>query len=67
MLAAESTYFGLWHLAGWVVVFFLGNAVYFSRVEEPVLERRFGGSYRQYRANVRRWIPSLRPWIPGLG
>ena len=24
--------------------------------EEPALERRFGDSYRQYRASVRRWI-----------
>ena len=32
--------------------------------EEPVLEQRFGDSYRLYRANVARWIPRLRPWNP---
>ena len=64
MLAAESLYFGSWHLAGWMVVFFLGNTAYFSRVEEPGLEQRFGDSYRLYRANVPRWIPRLRPWNP---
>ena len=64
MLAAESLYFGSWHLAAWMAVFFLGNTVYFSRVEEPGLERRFGDSYWLYRANVPRWIPSLRPWNP---
>ena len=25
--------------------------------EEPALERRFGGSYREYRRRTRRWIP----------
>ena len=64
MLAAESLYFGSWHHPGWMVVFFLGNAAYFSRVEESGLERRFGDSYRLYRANVPPWIPSLRPWNP---
>ena len=64
MLAAESLVFGSWHLAGWMVTFFLVNMVYFARVEEPGLERRFGDSYRQYRANVPRWIPRLRPWSP---
>lgn len=64
MLAAESLVFGSWHLAGWMLTFFLVNMVYFARVEEPGLDRRFADSYRQYRANVPRWIPRLRPWSP---
>ena len=64
MLAAESLYFGSWHLAAWMVAFFLGATLSFSRVEEPGLERRFGESYRVYRANVPRWIPRLRPRNP---
>ena len=64
MLAAESLIFGSWHLAGWTLAFFLGNAVYLRSVEEPALERRFGDDYRRYRANVPRWIPALRPWDP---
>ena len=64
MLAAESLYFGSWHLAAWMVAFFVGNMAYFSRVEEPGLEQRFGDSYRLYRASVPRWIPRLRPWDP---
>ena len=62
MLAAESLLFGSWYLAGWMAVFVLLNTTYFIRSEEPVLERRFGESYRRYKANVPRWIPKWRPW-----
>ena len=62
MLGAESVFFGSWHLVGWLLVFFLANAIYFPLVEERSLERRFGDDYRLYKANVRRWIPSWRPW-----
>ena len=46
---------------GWSA-FILLNTTYFIRSEEPVLERRFGESYRRYKANVPRWIPRWRPW-----
>ena len=62
MLGAESLFFRSLHLTGWMLVFFLINTLYFSLVEEPGLERRFGDSYRGYKANVSRWIPSWRPW-----
>ncbi len=62
MLTAESLLFGSWYLAAWMVVFVLLNTTYFIRSEEPVLERRFGESYRRYKANVPRWIPKWRPW-----
>ena len=29
-------------------------------VEEPGLEKRFGGSYLQYKHSVNRWLPTLR-------
>jgi len=62
MLGAESLFFGSWHLAGWMLAFFAGNALYFPLVEERALERRFGDDYRLYKANVPRWIPSWRAW-----
>jgi len=62
MLGAESLFFGSWHLAGWMLVFCLGNTIYFPLVEERALERRFGDDYRRYKANVPRWIPSWRAW-----
>lgn len=30
--------------------------------EEPVLVRRFGGEYEEYRRAVPGWIPRIRPW-----
>jgi protein-S-isoprenylcysteine O-methyltransferase Ste14 len=33
--------------------------------EEPSLQRRFGASYTEYRANVRRWLPRLTSWKGG--
>lgn len=65
MLGAESLLFGSWPLAGWMLVFFLGNTIYLTRVEEPELERRYGRDYRSYKAGVPRWIPRATPWRPG--
>ena len=60
--AAEVLFLGSRALAGWLLVVFLANAVYFPLVEEKALERRFGDQYRLYKANVPRWIPRIRPW-----
>ena len=62
LLAAEALFLASWALAGWLLVVFLANAVYFPLVEEKALERRFGDQYRLYNANVPRWIPRIRPW-----
>lgn len=32
--------------------------------EEPVLTRKFGAAYEEYRRNVPRWLPRLTPWRP---
>ncbi|MBT2537421.1 isoprenylcysteine carboxylmethyltransferase family protein [Arthrobacter sp. ISL-69] len=32
--------------------------------EEPVLTRKFGAEYDEYRRNVPRWLPRLTPWRP---
>ena len=55
MLGVESSFFGSWHLAGWMLVFFAGTVRYFPLVEERALERRLGDDYRLYEANVPRW------------
>ncbi len=62
ILLAESILFQSLAIAAWMVVFFIGNAIYFPLVEEKGLERRFGDEYRQYKTHVPRWIPRLRGW-----
>ncbi len=62
MIGAEALLVGSWPLAAWMLVFYIVNAIYFWRVEEPGLERRFGEGYRRYKANVPRWGLRVRPW-----
>ena len=61
-LFAEAMLFQSWPIAVWMMVFFVGNAIYFPLIEEKGLEKRFGDDYRAYKAHVPRWIPRLRPW-----
>ncbi len=51
--------------AVWAGLFVGANALYIPLLEEPLLESRFGDSYRRYRAAVRRFTPRLRPWTDG--
>jgi protein-S-isoprenylcysteine O-methyltransferase Ste14 len=65
MLLAEAIFFKSLPIAVWMIVFFLGNAVYFPLVEERGLEQRFGDDYWKYKTHVPRWIPRLRAWKQG--
>lgn len=62
ILFAETLLFQSWPIAVWMMLFFIGNAIYFPLVEEKGLEKRFGDDYRVYKAHVPRWIPRLRAW-----
>lgn len=62
VLLGESLITGSRYLLAWAVVFFLANHVYFVFFEEPRLEKRFGGEYREYKEQVPRWVPRLRPY-----
>ena len=64
MLSTEAILFHSWPIAIWMMIFFVGNALYFPLSEEKGLEMRFGDDYLAYKANVPRWIPRLRPWKP---
>lgn len=69
-LIGQALIWGSAALALWAAAFVLVNHIYFVVSEEPGLERRFGASYRAYKANVPRWIPRRRPWTapePGAG
>lgn len=62
MLAAEALLLSSWPIVAWLLVFFLGNALYFPMVEEKGLRQRFGAAYDRYAENVPRWLPRLTPW-----
>jgi protein-S-isoprenylcysteine O-methyltransferase Ste14 len=61
-LLAEALFFHSWPIAAWMIVFFVGNAIYFPLVEEKTLEKRFGDEYLKYKGRVPRWLPRLPPW-----
>jgi protein-S-isoprenylcysteine O-methyltransferase Ste14 len=66
MLFGEALIFQSSAIAGWLIVFFVINGVYFPLSEEKGLEARFGDDYRRYKQNVPRWLPRPTPWIdPG--
>jgi protein-S-isoprenylcysteine O-methyltransferase Ste14 len=46
----------------WTLIFFIINNIYFLILEEPLLEKKFGDEYREYKNNVPRWIPRLKPF-----
>jgi len=62
VLFAEAILLKSWLIAVWMMVFFIGNSIYFPLVEERGLEKRFGNQYRDYKDQVPRWIPRLSPW-----
>jgi len=48
----------------WAALFFAINATYIPLLEEPLLERRFGNEYSEYKAHVPRWLPRVTAWEP---
>ena len=62
MLLGQALIWGSWVVGVWALLFFAVNHTYFILSEEPGLERRFGDSFRTYKANVPRWIPRSKPW-----
>jgi protein-S-isoprenylcysteine O-methyltransferase Ste14 len=62
MLMGEALHLGSRAVAVWAVTFLVFNHLYFTLLEEPGLEHRFGAAYVEYKAAVPRWIPRLTPW-----
>ena len=62
VLFGEALLLLSWPHAWWALLFLAINFVYIPLLEEPLLEARFGDSYRDYRRHVRGFIPRLRPW-----
>ncbi len=60
MLLGEALLFESLAVGLWACAFILINHAYFIISEEPGLEKRFGESYRIYKATVPRWIPRFK-------
>ena len=48
----------------WFLLFLVINMIFIPLLEEPGLEKRFGGDYKLYKENVPRWLPRLTAWTP---
>jgi protein-S-isoprenylcysteine O-methyltransferase Ste14 len=62
ILTGEAVLFNSWPLLLWAAIFMAAKNVYFKRVEEKELTRRFGTPYQEYKRQVPRWIPRLESW-----
>ena len=63
VLVGESVAVLSVNILEWAGIFFIINNVYFLLLEEPLLERKFGDEYREYKKAVPRWIPRKRPFV----
>jgi protein-S-isoprenylcysteine O-methyltransferase Ste14 len=63
ILFGEALVFLSWPHTRWALLFLVINLIYIPLLEEPMLEARFGDSYRVYRRHVWRFLPRIRPWI----
>lgn len=66
VLLGEALAFRSQGLLIWAAIFFAMGVIFIPLVEEPLLERRFGEEYREYRRNVPRWVPRVTAWKPPL-
>jgi len=56
-LLGHALWFGSARLLLYAAAVATAFHLFVTRYEEPALERRFGESYRRYRAAVPRWVP----------
>lgn len=62
IILGQAILFGDWRLATYGGLMWLAFHAFVLIYEEPVLARKFGNQYEDFRANVPRWIPRLSPW-----
>jgi len=68
ILAGEALLFGSLGLLGYTAVAWCVGAAAVRCYEEPILARKFGADYQDYRRAVRAWVPRLSavwPLPPG--
>jgi protein-S-isoprenylcysteine O-methyltransferase Ste14 len=65
ILAGQTLLLGSRGLLEYTAVAWCVGAAAVRFYEEPILTRKFGAEYAEYRRAVRAWIPRLHPWTPG--
>ena len=60
MILGQALLFSDGRLLIYAAIVWLSFHLFVLVYEEPTLGRRFGESYRRYRAAVPRWIPRMR-------
>jgi protein-S-isoprenylcysteine O-methyltransferase Ste14 len=65
LIVGQALVLGQSTLLGYAAGFGVAVAAFVHRYEEPVLARRFGAEYEDYRCRVPAWRPRLTPWEPG--
>lgn len=60
VILGHFLWFGYWNLLVYAIVVFLAFHTFVTYYEEPILKRKFGTVYEEYRKKVPRWIPRLR-------
>jgi len=45
-----------------LIIFVVGNTIYFIKSEEPRLLKKYGRAYADYYQNVNRWIPKIKAY-----
>lgn len=62
VIAGQALLLGRLGLLLYAVLLWAFAASFVRWREEPVLVRRFGADFEQYRRAVPAWVPRLRPW-----
>jgi protein-S-isoprenylcysteine O-methyltransferase Ste14 len=65
LIVGQALLLGRPALFAYVAVFGVAVAAFVHGYEEPVLARRFGSEYEDYRRAVPAWRPRLTPWGAG--
>jgi protein-S-isoprenylcysteine O-methyltransferase Ste14 len=65
IMTGQALLFGSPGLLGYTAVAWCIGAAAARFYEEPILARKFGAVYQDYRRAVRAWIPRIHPWAPG--
>jgi protein-S-isoprenylcysteine O-methyltransferase Ste14 len=63
VLTGESIAIMSINIFSWTIIFFIINHFYFLLLEEPLLLKKFGKEYLEYKKHVKRWMLQSTPYM----